>query len=81
MSEMGGPQAGAEILDSIRPGASSVLVTLNDAATIKRIAGNLADYNAGQLAGVEAEGVFSVNVAELLEIIGRLSLLAVRRDA
>jgi len=61
----------AEILDRIKPGASVTLDTLSDEATIRRIAGNLAAFRDGSLTPVEAAGVFSVNVDELLEIIER----------
>jgi len=62
----------AEILDRIAPGASVKLDTL-DESTLRRIAGNLAAFNAGTLTGPEAEGVLSVNVDELLEMIARLT--------
>jgi len=44
-----------------------------DAATIRRVGGNMADHEAGRLSGAEAVGVLSVNVEELLEIIERLA--------
>jgi hypothetical protein len=44
-----------------------------DAATVRRVAGNMADHEAGRLSGAEAVGVLSVNVEELLDIIERLA--------
>jgi hypothetical protein len=63
----------AQILDRIKPGASVMLDTHSDEATMERIARNLAAFNEGTLSGAEAAGIFSVNVDELLEIIARLS--------
>jgi hypothetical protein len=64
----------AEILDQLAPGASAALDIHSDAATLRRIVRNLAEYDAGTLTGPEAVGVFSVNVRELLDMIARLIL-------